>query len=115
MISTKMLRDQVKCGNVESFEIFENLDKTSTIYFTLRNHPFEYCLKREFVSIISASSYLYRLLDKPVMEGLSLQYKAMPLITVRKTQRRKENETSQSEPPKKQENFQERQPSSPQE
>lgn len=106
MVSTKKLREEIKFGNIEKFEIFEQIDRTATIYFNLRNGIFDYRLNREFVSITSALKYLIRLLDKTVIEGLTSHHMAPPAIIVRKTKRRKGNETSQSEPPKKQENFQ---------
>lgn len=97
MIHTKKLKEDIKCGNVELFEILENFDRTATINFTLRNHLFGYRLGREFPNLTSAFNYLVRLLDKPVIEGLSPEFKAVPPITVHKTQRRSQNETNQSE------------------
>nr|QJB21074.1 MAG: hypothetical protein [Microvirus sp.] len=115
MVKPKQLKDELRYGNVSRIEIVENIDLSGTVYFQFRNYPFEYRLDKNFRTVLRAFSFIYKLLDKPIIEGLIDLYKGVPPIIVRKTQRSSNYETHQSETQKKQKNLFEWQPCPPEE
>jgi len=104
MMSPSLFREHLKSGNVSTIEIFQQSDKTVKVYVQLRRHLFEYSLKRSFVTIQSACHYVLKAIDKPVFDGLTVEYQAIPPITIRKTMRL-QNEARQHEQTEKQESF----------
>ena len=116
-MTPKTFKENLKMGNVSEIEIVDRFtisvspEKSCAIFFKLRNHLYEYQLDRYFLTIISAAKFVISCIDKPIIDGLSPLYQAIPPIRIIKTHRGgTTNEKDQHEPPSKSEEFQERLP-----
>lgn len=96
-MSPTLFKEHLKSGNVSSIEIIQQDDKSAKVSFRLRRHLFDYSLSRSFVTIQSATHYILKALDKPIFDGLTTEYQAIPPITIHKIMRL-QNEKSQHEP-----------------
>lgn len=89
-MTPKLFREHLKMGHVLGIRIVErcNISNNNTVVsFKLRNHPFMYQLDREFLTIISAAKYVINALDKPIIDGLTQEYQAIPPVLILKKKR----------------------------
>lgn len=106
-MTPKTFRDNLKMGNVLEIEIIENLfNRSAVVYFKLRRQSFDHELSRFFPSRISAVKFVLNCIDKPIIDGLSDEYRAIPPVRIITSQRRLKNETSKHEQKAKSPEFQ---------
>lgn len=107
-MTPKIFRDNLKMGNVSEVEIIEFLHDRVYVHFRLRRRHYHYELDRSFPSRISAVKFVLNCIDKPINEGLSEEYRAIPPVRIITNKRSTKNEKSQHEQTAESPQFQQR-------
>lgn len=111
-MDSKMLKEDIRTGQVESLAITQNLDGTTFVSAYMRITQNRFTLSRSFPSAVSALRFVEKMIHLQPLAGLFPEYQRPPAILINIV-RRSRNEKSQHEPSTKQEVIPERQSSTP--
>lgn len=95
-MNTKMLREDIRTGQVERITIDQGLSGTF-IFVYMRKTNNRFLLQRSFPAAVSALKAVEKMINSKPIAGLVDEYKRPPVITVH-IMRRNQNETHQHEP-----------------